>query len=196
MRRVPTFLCLSAGVLLLPQYFALPVPPTFLLSISLVMGGHLDGSWGEHRSTRHASTGARVAREAGESLSKSTVPALSWIWGSVRSGSSVVPLFGVMLKLDMEGMAAGIWRVALRFARGFLNFFSILAVPQACYPFGQEVALEHAVEPGTACSSQATGRENLGASPIGDGRQMELPRSFQTGCCVSSVTQMQPGRIP
>lgn len=44
------------------------------------------------------------------------------------------------------------------FLRGF--FFSLLAFLQDCYPFSQEVALEHAVELGTAqrAVAKATGR--------------------------------------
>lgn len=140
-----------------------------------------------------------MAREAGESLSKSTIPALSWIWGTIRSGSRVVPLFGVMLKLDMEGMAAGIWRVALRFARGFLNFFSILAILQACYPFGQEVALEHAVEPGTARSSHGD-REGESRSVTSwrwkaDGASSELPDGMRA-CPLTHICRGSLGAFP
>lgn len=55
----------------------------------------------------------------------------------------------------------------------FKKLFSILAALQDCYPFGQEVALELAAEPGTACSGHG---DKAGR------RQMAFPWSIQTGC--------------
>lgn len=49
----------------------------------------------------------------------------------VRNGSRVVPLFGAMLKLDMEGMAAvnqraGVCRMVFEFVKGFFIYFPVL----------------------------------------------------------------------
>lgn len=132
---MPNFLCLSAEVLLLSQYFTLLVPATFPVSICLlVTGGHLGGSWGEHRNARHASTGNRVARQAAPQVKlspRAQSQACPGFEAMVRNGSRVVPLFGVMLKLDMEGMAAvnqraGVCRVVFEFVKGFFIYFPVL----------------------------------------------------------------------
>lgn len=110
----------------------------------------------------------------------------------LRNGSRLVPLFGVMLKLHMEGTAAGIWGWRWDSSGDILDFFSILAVLQDCYPFGQEVALELAAEPGTAYSShgdrQGESRSVTGWRWKADG----LPWSFQTGCVSSDTHSRTP----